>query len=153
VKEHQGGWYEFDPSEYERCPHHGCPAVRVAYNSGAVCLLEWLAERASDKRVLDVLPREGRLAGVVLEGGFVLPVERVSDIARSGKAREVGLDLTGWTVTDILYLPAHTPADNREGLAVEIKPRNKQSPGVLLHLNLGVMAYLLFDEEMRRACP
>jgi hypothetical protein len=91
--------------------------------------------------------------GVVLEGGFVLPVERVSDVARSGKPREVGLDLTGWTVTDILYLPAHTPAGTREGLAVEIKPRNKQSPGVLLHLNLGVMAYLLFDEEMRRGCP
>lgn len=145
--------------EFERCERDGAPLMRVCKDAEPVCLLEWLAERAGGKAVVDVIPRDAgkyNLPAVVLQGGFVLPVEWALDAAaqRQGEEpvfAEVDLRLADWRVSDVLYLPGEA-----ESVSVELLPPGTvvdEKPGVLLRLNLDMLLHLLWEEEIVKYEP
>jgi len=152
----------YNLDEFERCEEHGCVVMQVTVQAQPRCLVDWLTERAGRRRVVDVIPRERsrrfvpqeeyNAAGLVLEGGFLLPVEQAVEVAAGQWDAEVNLSLTGWWVADILYVRG----EEGEGVMVELLPpgaRVDEEPGVLLRLHLDILLYLLEDEEIRRYEP
>ncbi len=123
-----------------------------------VCLVEWLDKKSAGRRVRDVIlrepsnPPEGGLPGVVLDNGFMLPVRKAMDVAAQNPNGEVNESIIGWQVSDILY----TRGENQEGVGVELLPNGSvvhEDPGFLLFLDMQILLYLLFDEEIRKVEP
>lgn len=150
--------HDYNLNDFERCPQHGCIVMRVTADAQPACLVEWLLENAAERRVRDVIPREpsnpmeAGLPGVVLDNGFLLPVRRAVDTVTGNPNGEVNESLTGWRVADILYLRG----ENREEVAVELLPEGAavdEDPGFLLHLEVQILTYLLFDAEIRKYEP
>ncbi len=144
----------FELSEFQRCERDGAPLMQVHKDAKPVCLLEWLVERTGERVVEDVIPR-GRgkydLPAVVLEGGFVLPVERAIEVVTGNMNAEVNLSLAGWRVSDILYMPGEP-----ERVSVELLPPGAvvdEDPGVLLVLHMDILLFMLWDEEVDRYVP
>jgi len=147
--------HDFNLNDFDRCPHHGCVVMRVAETAQPVCFVEWLVEKAEEREVRDVILR-GRgkyeLPAVILNNGFMLPVRRAVDVAAGNPDREVNESLIGWRVGDVLYMRG----EHREGVGVELLPPGAvvdEDPGVLLHLDIQILLYLLFDEEIRKVEP
>ncbi len=77
--------HNYDLSNFERCEEHGCPLVQMAGNVEPECLVEWVAERAAGRRVVDILPpsenpEDYPYPSLVLEGGMILPVVKALDM-------------------------------------------------------------------------
>lgn len=144
--------HNFNLDEFERCPEHGCVMMQVQ-DLPPVCLIEWLTEKSSGHTVRDVIPRdqgEYDLPAVILENGFLLPVVRALRV-RPPKEIDLTLEMVaGWYVADLLFMPAS------DALAVELLPPEAavdEDPGFLLHLDMQILLYLLFDEEIRKVEP
>ncbi len=146
--------HDYNLKDFERCPEHGCVMMQVQ-DSPPVCLVEWVDRNASGRRVRDVIPRdkgEYDLPAVILDNGFMLPVSKALDVATANPNGEVNESVIGWRVSDILYLRG----ENQEGLAVELLPEGAvvdKEPGFLLYLDMQILLYLLFDEEIRKVEP
>lgn len=166
--------HNFNLDEFERCERHGCVMMRVARNVEPVCLLDWLAERAGNRTVRDVIPREAgeyNLPALILNNGFMLPVqwaysaddeqipEAVPFVGGKGNV-EIGLEFAGWWVSDVLFVRAKK--SKQEAVLAEIRPPITREldeeeasvfPSVLLYLPQDILLYLLFDEEIRKVEP
>ncbi len=146
--------HDYNLDDFERCPKHGCVMMQVQ-DSPPVCLLEWLDRNASGRKVRDVILRgKGKydLPAVILDNGFLLPVSKAMDVATANPNGEVNESVIGWWVSDLLYMRG----ENQEGLAVELLPEGAvvdEEPGFLLHLDMQILLYLLFDEEIRKVEP
>ena len=161
--------HNYNLDEFDRCAEHGCVVMQVTADAEPVCLLDWLTEKAAGRRVVDVIqrgaqPADGVLpdwyatavaldeydaAALVLEGGFLLPVEQALDVATGDAEAQIDLRLADWWVSDVLYLRG----EGREGVAVELLPPAGNPPGMLLRLHLDILLYLLFDDEIRKYEP
>lgn len=145
--------HNFNLDEFDRCEAHGCVMMQVARNVEPVCLIEWLAERAGNRTVRDVILRESGeydLPAVILDNGFMLPVEQAVRV-RPPEPMELTLEeVTGWYVADLLSMPG------RDAVAMELLPPGAvvdEEPGILLQLSVDILLYLLFDEEIRKVEP
>ncbi|GAP11808.1 hypothetical protein BECAL_03002 [Bellilinea caldifistulae] len=149
--------HDYNLDDFDRCPEHGCVMMQVQ-DLPPVCLIEWLVKNAAERRVRDVIPREpvnpveAGLPGVVLDNGFLLPVRKAVDVASRRPDGEVNESIVGWRVTDILYMRG----ENQELVGVELLPDGTvvdEDPGFLLYLDMQILLYLLFDEEIRKCEP
>lgn len=146
--------HDFDLSQFDRCEEHGCVMMQVANNVQPVCMLDWLVHKSAGRTVRDVILRgEGEydLPAVVLDNGFLLPIRRAVDAATARRG-EVNESVCGWEVSDILYLRSETS----ESFAAELLPPGTEvdeDPGFLLYLDMQILLYLLFDEEIRKIEP
>lgn len=166
--------HNFNLDEFERCEKHGCVMMQVARNVEPVCLLDWLTERAGNRAVRDVIPRESgeyNLPALILDNGFMLPVQwgygvdehparEVAPLVGMEGRVEIDLRFAGWWVSDVLFVRAKK--SKQEAVLAEIRPpearglRRKEAeefPSVLLHLSQDILLYLLFDEEIRKVEP
>lgn len=149
--------HDYNLDDFERCPEHGCVMMQVQ-DSPPVCLVEWLDKNTAGRRVRDVIlrepsnPPEAGLPGIVLDNGFLLPVRKAVDVASREPNGEVNESIQGWQVSDILYMRG----ENHEGVGVELLPDGSvvdEDPGFLLFLDMQILLYLLFDEEIRKVEP
>lgn len=131
----------YDLSAFERCERHGCILMQITADAKPTCLVEWLLERAGGRRVTDVIlrePGEYNVPAVILDNGFMLPVQQLVDML-AGKSDEVSLRLAGWQVTDILYVQG----EKNEGVALELRPEGAgaedEDPGALLQLHMDIV--------------
>ena len=143
----------FNLDEFERCEEHGCVVMKVCRDAEPVCLIEWLIKNAAERTVRDVISREqGKydLPAVILDNGFMLPVER-SVRVRPPREMELTLEeVAGWYVADMLSMPG------TDAVMVELLPPGAvvdEEPGILLQLSVDILLYLLFDEEIRKYEP
>lgn len=145
--------FERRPEPVERrCPEHGCVMMQVQ-DLPPVCLIEWLIENAANRTVQDVIPREQGeydLPAVILDSGFMLPIEQAIRV-RPPEPMELTLEeMTSWHVADILSMPG------KDAVAVELLLQGAvvdEEPGILLQLKIDILLYLLFDQEIRRVEP
>lgn len=144
--------HDYNLNDFERCPEHGCVMMQVQ-DLPPVCLIEWLIKNSAERKVRDVILRgEGEcdLPAVILDNGFMLPVER-SVWVRPPREMELTLeDVAGWYVADLLSMPG------RDAVAVELLPPGAvvdEEPGILLQLSVDILLYLLFDQEIRKVEP
>jgi hypothetical protein len=158
----------FDIENLPRCERHGCVMIQV---QEPVCLIEWLAEKAGNRTVQDVILREEEQPALILNNGFMLPISGAYDAKRHekpelalfmGQVGEVEVDLRfdGWRVSDLWFVRAKN--SGQEAMLAEIRPPETREmmqdvvdeyPSVMLHLSLGTLLYLLFDEEIRKVEP
>jgi len=143
--------HNYNLDTFARCPEHGCVLVHVCQDAQPWCLLDWLLSRAIGKQVVDVIQAEAHDdeygdAALVLDGGFLLPVEQAFDI-EGQKEMEVGLHLAGWVVSDVLYVRS------REAVWAELLPPSRNPPGILLRLRMDILIYLLSDDAIRKCEP
>ncbi|MGC8857195.1 MAG: hypothetical protein ACP5QU_10415 [Anaerolineae bacterium] len=144
--------HEYNLDEFERCPTHGCVMMQVQ-DLPPVCLVEWLIQNTAERTVRDFIPKdEGKydLPAVILDNGFLLPVERMVRV-RPPEETELTLEeVAGWYVADLLSMPG------KDAVAVELLPPEAvvdEEPGILLQLSVDILLYLLFDEEIRKCEP
>ncbi len=170
--------HDYNLNEFDRCEKHGCPLMQVTAQAQPVCLMEWLASKAGERTVRDILPKdEGEydLPALILDNGFMLPVVRAYPLAQKkrrvppyllpflggGNTAAVTDRFVGWWVSDLYHTRGETPL--REAVMAMIRPpwergMTKDQAGndrdaVLLHLALDILLYLLEDEEIRRYEP
>jgi hypothetical protein len=153
--------HNYNLDDFARCPEHGCVLVHVCQDAQPWCLLDWLSSRAIGRQVTDIIPAEQVQAddeygdaALVLDGGFLLPVEQAFDLERQGEKMKVDLRLTGWVVSDVLYVrPRYANNGNNETMWAELLPPSKHPPGILLRLRMDTLIYLLSDEAIRKHEP
>jgi hypothetical protein len=143
--------HNYNLDAFARCPEHGCVLVQVCQDAQPWCLLDWLSSRAIGKQVADIIPAEQASdeygdAAIVLDGGFLLPVEQAFDLAGERETK-VTLKLAGWVVSGVVYVPYG------EAMWAELLPPSGNNPGILLRLRMDTLIYLLFDEAIRRHEP
>ncbi|BAJ64191.1 MULTISPECIES: hypothetical protein [Anaerolinea] len=170
--------HDYNLNEFDRCEKHGCPLMQVTAQAQPVCLMEWLALKAGERTVRDILPKdEGEydLPALILDNGFMLPVVRAYPLAQKkrrvppyllpflggGNTAAVTDRFVGWWVSDLYHTRGETPL--REAVMAMIRPPWKRGTtredadndrdAVLLHLALDILLYLLEDEEIRRYEP
>ncbi len=170
--------HDYNLNEFGRCEKHGCVIMQVTAQAEPVCLMEWLALKAGERTVRDILPKdEGEydLPALILDNGFMLPVVRAYPLAQKkrrvppyllpflggGNTAAVTERFVGWWVSDLYHTRGETPL--REAVMAKIRPPwereiTKDQAGndqnaVLLHLSLDILLYLLEDEEIRRYEP
>ena len=170
--------HDYNLNEFDRCEKHGCVMVQVTAQAHPVCLMEWLASKAGERTVRDILPKdEGEydLPALILDNGFMLPVVRAYPLAQKkrrvppyllpflggGNTAAVTERFVGWWVSDLYHTRGETPL--REAVMAMIRPPWKRGTtredadndrdAVLLHLALDILLYLLEDEEIRRYEP
>lgn len=170
--------HDFDLNEFDRCEKHGCVVMQVCRGAEPVCLMEWLASKAGERTVRDIIPKdEGEydLPAVILDNGFMLPVLQAYPLMQKkgrippyllpflggGNTAAVTERFVGWWVSDLYHTQGETPL--REAVMALIRPPEKRGmapeeakhdrDGVLLHLSLDILLYLLFDEEIRKYEP
>jgi len=170
--------HDYNLNEFGRCEKHGCVIMQVTAQAEPVCLMEWLALKAGERTVRDILPKdEGEydLPALILDNGFMLPVVRAYPLAQKkrrvppyllpflggGNTAAVTERFVGWWVSDLYHTRGETPL--REAVMAMIRPPWKRGTtredadndrdAVLLHLALDILLYLLEDEEIRRYEP
>ncbi|WP_333657593.1 hypothetical protein [Anaerolinea sp.] len=170
--------HDYNLNEFGRCEKHGCVIMQVTAQAEPVCLMEWLALKAGERTVRDILPKdEGEydLPALILDNGFMLPVVRAYPLAQKkrrvppyllpflggGNTAAVTDRFVGWWVSDLYHTRGETPL--REAVMAMIRPPWKRGTtredadndrdAVLLHLALDILLYLLEDEEIRRYEP
>lgn len=132
-----------------------------------VCLIEWLLENIAERTVLDIIPKEEQdelqgqdehnVSAVILDNGFMLPVDRVIRMRLPGEMELTLEKIADWHVSDLL------PRPGEDVIVIELLPpwvtRNRAAPisrrnsGILLFLNIDILLYLLFDQEIRKVEP
>ncbi|WP_322508213.1 hypothetical protein [Anaerolinea sp.] len=151
--------HDYNLNNFERCPQHGCVMMQVQ-DLPPVCLIEWLLENAAERTVRDVIPREQgeyNLPAVILDNGFMLPVEQAIRVRPAAPMELTLEEVAGWYVADLLSMP------DKDAVAVELLPpgavvdevprTGHEDPGVLLQLSVDILLYLLFDQEIRKVEP
>lgn len=143
--------HDYNLNDFERCPEHGCVMMQVQ-DLPPVCLIEWLLENAAERTVLDVIPREQgkyNLPAVILDNGFLLPVERAIRVRPPEEIELTLEEVAGWYAADLLSMPG------KDGVAMELLPPGAvdEEPGILLHLSVDILLYLLFDQQIRKVEP
>ncbi|BAJ64453.1 hypothetical protein [Anaerolinea thermophila] len=144
--------HDYNLNDFERCPEHGCVMMQVQ-DLPPVCLIEWLLEKAAERTVRDVILREQGeydLPAVILDNGFLLPVEQVIRVRPAAPTELTLEEVAGWYVADILSMPG------KDAVAVELLPPGAvvdEEPGILLQLSVDILLYLLFDQEIRKVEP
>lgn len=136
-----------------RCETHKCVTLQVVQHAQPICLFEWLAKKALNHVVQDAVEveekekQEEQKAALILDNGFMLPIERATLIGET-TADSVKIDLrfSGWRVADLLYVRGENEVMLAEIQADGVDP-------VLLVLSKDILLYLLFDEEIRKYEP
>lgn len=146
-------------NEYDRCPKHQCPVVKIVAEAAPVCLLDWLAARAGERAVRDVA-NELKPPLLVLDNGFALPYRRaVAALSPEPLPVQVDLQLAGWWVSDVLHV--RSPG-GEETFTIELRPPQARGlteeemaelPFLLLQLDVDALLDFLVDEEARKYEP
>jgi hypothetical protein len=174
--------HDYNLNEFDRCEKHGCVMMRVTAQAEPVCLMEWLASKAGERTVRDILPKdEGEydLPALILDNGFMLPVVRAYPLAQKkrrvppyllpflggGNTAAVTERFVGWWVSDLYHTRGGDSGEGlmREAVMAKIRPpwereitredADDDRNAVLLHLSLDILLYLLEDEEIRKYEP
>lgn len=142
--------HDFDLNTFDRCPEHGCVMMQVDRNVKPVCLVEWLTANSWGYRVRDVILREEGeydLPALILENGFLVPVHSAID-GTSARPGEIAEGVIGGLISDVLYVRG----DRGEAVALELTLEPAENT-LILRLDMQILLYLLYDEEIRKVEP
>ncbi len=143
--------------DLQRCPVHECPMVQVQADALPRCLVEWLAERAQYRRVVDFIPRRDIHSVLVMEGGALLPVRWLASRSKKLKPLWNHSDpdlrlhaLSMLWLVEIGYLAADTKCQER--MMVKFTVSNS-SALVLAEVEFDELMNLLLGEEADKYSP
>lgn len=150
--------HHFDLSEYEFCETCSAPIVEV--DRERECLFEWLKQQCLTQKVVDIVPLpneipedEWKAVGIVLENGFMLPVDIACLDYDLDRIVTVNERLIGLEVVDATWIVGNTDGQ-LISMACEVDlstPLRKHV--VALSCNIDILMYMLTDDLFRRVEP